>query len=48
MPDLSVAVQDGEECVRDFLDGLSCEEGAASHLVFWRKRLMIRIGSSTS
>ena len=33
VPDLSVAVRQGEECVREFLDNLSGEESAASHLV---------------
>ena len=33
VPDMSVAVQDEEECVRDFLDHLSGEEMAARHLV---------------
>ena len=33
VPDLSVAVREKEECARDFLDHLSGEEGAASHLV---------------
>ena len=31
--DLSVAVQEGDECVRDFLDQLSGHESAESHLV---------------
>ena len=33
VPDLSVAVRQGEECVRDFSDHLSGEESSASHLV---------------
>ena len=32
VPDPSVAVQEGEECVRDLLDHLSGEENAASYL----------------
>ena len=32
LPDLSVAVREGEECVRDFLDHLSDEKCAAGHL----------------
>ena len=33
MHDLSVAVQEGEECVRKFSDHLSGEESSASHHV---------------
>ena len=33
VPDLSLAVREGEECVRDFLDHLSGDDKAASHLV---------------
>ena len=28
-----MSVQEGEECIRDVLDHLSCEESATSHLV---------------
>ena len=33
MPDLSVAVREGKECVRDFLDYLSGEENARSRQI---------------
>ena len=33
VPGVSVAVQDGEECVQEFLDHLSGEESAARHFV---------------
>ena len=37
VPDLCVAVREGGECVRDFLDHLSGEESGASHLVLGGK-----------
>ena len=37
VPDLSVAVREGEECLRDFLDYLSAEENATSHLILGRE-----------
>ena len=34
VPDPSVAVQEGKECIRDILDHSSGKESAAGHLVF--------------
>ena len=33
VPDMSLAVQEGEDCVQDYLEYLSGEESAARHLV---------------
>ena len=37
VPGVSAAVREGQECVEEFMDHLSCEESAARHFVLERE-----------